>query len=717
MTDGPDGASPDVDEQIIDDAVDDDRTAEFALADLIDDDLIEADVVDDEPDHDIEHDDALADNDDGLEYDEDDLEQTGLIAALAALEEPVTLEPALAVASTSMEWPAPRADTALTPGALPLPTTGPAPGPTTGPASDTGRVRRSRRWLWIAAALVTVLGCAYVAGFFLTGARLPAGTTIAGIDVGSMTPAAARLELTDQLLPRGDRTIVLTHDDQSFDIDPTTAGLALDVDASVAAAGGERSWDPRDMVALVWGSRQLDAHLDVDSRALEDALRPVAEAVSVPVTEARITFPEGKAVAREPTSGQIAPMQRLTEAVTSAYLVTDQPVQIPMATVDPAVDSAGLAAAMSEIAPVVIGEPVTLNIGERVVPLAPSAWAPALSIEPVDGLMAPVLDAKALAEPLTDSTTGIGSKAVDAQVDIRDGKVVIIDGRPGVGLQPDEMAERLPPVLTATGADRALTIEAKPVEPTFTTADAQSLGITERISAFETNFPHSSDEYRNINQGRAAQLIDRVIVKPGETFSFNGTVGERTAANGFVSGTVISGGRLNQELGGGVSQVVTTLYNAAFFAGLDDVEHHPHLFYFPRYPVGREATVYWGSLDLRFKNSTDRGVLVKASVVPSTPYRDGTMRVEMWGTKVWDDVRAGLSERRNIRTPRTRYDTSAACRAQAPIGGFDVDVYREFVRGGAVVKRETDTASYQAADRIVCGADPDAPEPEREEAG
>ena len=97
-----------------------------------------------------------------------------------------------------------------------------------------------------------------------------------------------------------------------------------------------------------------------------------------------------------------------------------------------------------------------------------------------------------------------------------------------------------------------------------------------------------------------------------------------------------------EELGGGVSQVATTTYNAAFFAGMDDVEHHPHAFYLDRYPMGREATLYYGSLDLRFKNSTKYGVLINAWVNRSTPGRKGEMHVQMWSTKVWD-IKAGLS--------------------------------------------------------------------------
>ena len=94
----------------------------------------------------------------------------------------------------------------------------------------------------------------------------------------------------------------------------------------------------------------------------------------------------------------------------------------------------------------------------------------------------------------------------------------------------------------------------------------RKLGIPEEVSEFTTYYPHA--DYRNVNIGRAAELIDGTVLEPGETFSLNDTVGERTRANGFTEGFVISDGVFAEELGGGVCQVATTTFNAAFFAGL-----------------------------------------------------------------------------------------------------------------------------------------------------
>ena len=552
---------------------------------------------------------------------------------------------------------------------------------------------------------VLLLGLAYVGGYFLTGMRMPANATIAGVDVSGKSPEKARALLTSKLTPHTEDDITLTHEKQEFTIKPADAGLSLDVDASVSAAGGESSWDPRDMAALFFGTHDHDAVVDAESTKIAAVLGSIGETVDIPVVQPQITFPDGKPTARQPEEGTVLDKTKTTDLIKHLFVGDADATTIVMRTVQPAVDAEGLQEAMDGIAQTIVSGPVAIKVGEKSIDLPVTAYAPATVVRVEDDELKPYIDPKTLAEPLLDSTTGIGKKAVDATVELKNGKPVVVPGKEGVGLHPDEMAEKLLPAIAATGDERSVSIEATVVDPLFTTEDAKKLKITEKISSFTTEYPPAA--YRDTNQGRAAELINGTIIKPGETFSFNKIVGERTQANGFVSGTVINGGVFREELGGGVSQVATTMYNAGFFGGMDDVEHHPHAFYINRYPVGREATVYWGSLDLRWKNSTDYGVLIHAWVDKSGPGRNGRMNVELWSTKIYD-IKAGLSAKRNFRSPGTRYDDTNRCVPQSPIQGFDIDVYRTFYSGGKKVKTETDTAVYQAADHVICGKKPKA---------
>jgi vancomycin resistance protein YoaR len=163
---------------------------------------------------------------------------------------------------------------------------------------------------------------------------------------------------------------------------------------------------------------------------------------------------------------------------------------------------------------------------------------------------------------------------------------------------------------------------------------------------------------------------------------------------------VIQGGRLRQDLGGGVSQLATTLYNAGFFAGLEDVEHRAHAFYIDRYPLGREATVYWGSIDLRFRNNTPHGVYVQAELAKGAPGREGVLTVTLWSTKYWQVTTT--SNRHGYRAPVRIVDSGSGCVPQVGSAGFDVDIARKVSRNGKLVKTETYTTSYSAEDSIAC---------------
>lgn len=560
-----------------------------------------------------------------------------------------------------------------------------------------------RRVLVAVGALVVVLAIAYVVGYALTGQRLAADTSVAGVDVGGKSPAAAEKALEQGLADRIDEPIVATFGEQDFEIEPEQAGLAVDVPASIRAAGGS-SWDPRAMIALIAGGHDHDPRLNVDEAKLKATVAKIAESVDQPVVEAQITFPKAEPKPRRPRAGNEVPQDRFAQQLRDAWLTTDEPIEVPVEAVPPSVDAAGLQEAMRTTAAAAVSGPVTLKVGRDRVDLPVTAYAPALAIVAQDGEMVPTIDAKDLAGPLTSSTTGIGRRAVDASFRFNGGKPVVVPSKAGVGLDPERMAEQLVPVVTRTGAERAITVEATAVQPEFTTKDAEALGIKELIGSYTTEYPHA--DYRNINQAEAARRINGTILQPGETFSFNDVVGERTQANGFTSGFVINGGVFREELGGGVSQVATTAYNAAFFAGLDDIEHHPHAFYIDRYPVGREATIYYGSLDLRFRNPYKTGVVIRAWVDRSSPGTIGRMHVEMYGTKVYE-VKSRSSERYNFRTPGERYDDTAACVAQAPVTGFDIDIHRDFFQGGKRVRTEKDTAFYQAADRVICGKKPE----------
>ena len=257
---------------------------------------------------------------------------------------------------------------------------------------------------------------------------------------------------------------------------------------------------------------------------------------------------------------------------------------------------------------------MTLSFDGSTVKVFPADYTAALSLVPIDGELVPSLDAAKLAEVVAAKVTQ--GAPVDATVALVGGTPQVVPAKPGVTFDEQELEAGFLATAAKPQGERTLAVDAKVAQPAFTTKDARALGIKEHVSTFTTYFPYA--EYRNVNLGRAAELIDGTVLKPGETFSLNDTVGERTEANGFTEGYIITDGILVQDLGGGVSQIATTTFNAMFFAGLEDVEHKPHSFYIDRYPIGREATVAWGAVDLPLPQ---RHPLRRADRAPRSPRR------------------------------------------------------------------------------------------------
>ena len=161
-----------------------------------------------------------------------------------------------------------------------------------------------------------------------------------------------------------------------------------------------------------------------------------------------------------------------------------------------------------------------------------------------------------------------------------------------------------------TGRVAALAISS--AQPQLTTAKAQALGITGTVGTYSTVYGGDPNRIHNVQL--VAHLVDGKLIAPGSTFSFNGATGERSAAKGFLEAPVIINGELQTGLGGGVCQVSTTVFNAAYDAGLPITARTNHALYISHYPLGRDATVNYPDTDLKFVNDTGHWLLVRTYV-------------------------------------------------------------------------------------------------------
>lgn len=565
----------------------------------------------------------------------------------------------------------------------------------------------------VVAGVVVVLGVGYGVAYAVAGDSLARGATVAGVDVGGMTPEQAEDALNEQLPALVDQPFNLTigEGETSFELVPSAAGLTVDVPATVDQIPGG-SANPVSLVRALLGGGETTPVAAVDRTALEAALAEIGAQADIEAINGAVAFDGGEVVTSDPQPGRAVNPDATIERLQDVYFGAEArlplgDVPLVIDEVQPAVSADEVQRAVAEFAEPAMSAPVTVVAGEESVELPPDLVGQALTMAPDDaGTLQPALDGAKLTEVARDLLTEVGQEGRDATVTIEGGEPVVVPAERGQGIAPETLSAALLPVLTAEGDGREAAVELTEVDPELTTAAAEELGVTEVVAEFTTRFPHA--EYRNVNIGTAAERIDNTLLLPGDEFSLNGIVGERTEANGFTVGTIINGGRLEESLGGGVSQVATTTFHAAFLAGLEDVEHWPHSIYFDRYPIGQEATVAWGSKDMRFANDTPFGVVVDTSFTRSTPGNSGTLNVKIWSTEYFS-VDTSVSERSNFTSPRTIYDTSDNCSAQGGSEGFDITSFRQVTDPqGVVVKDETFPWTYQPNHRVICGPDPGA---------
>ncbi|MGQ0466369.1 MAG: VanW family protein [Sporichthyaceae bacterium] len=555
--------------------------------------------------------------------------------------------------------------------------------------------------LVVGGACGVVLGL-YVLAIVLVGSDVPKGTRVAGVDIGGMSRTAAQAKIAGSVPGTMPSKLSLAAADRTFDIVPAQSGLSIDAAATAKAAQGNTKSPAVALRALFGRDREVDPVVVADVGRLTAVLDEIGAMVRTEKVEGGLVFLDGVASAVEPTPGRLLDVGATIPAVQSAWRDGRVQVQGTMAVDEPAANSEAVARALADFGTKAMSAPVMVRVGETSVEVSAGQLGKYLTTTAQDGSLQPVLDGEGLAAELLESAPDLGTTARDAKFTFKNGKPKIVPSRAGTTIDPAKLGGSVLAVLTAP-APREVVAEVTVADPKFTTADAEALGITEKLSTFRTNYPYAS--YRVTNIGRAAKLINGSLVKPGDTWSLNKRVGQRTAANGFVKGFIIRGGEFAEDLGGGVSQSATTTFNAAFFAGLKDVEHHPHSLYIARYPAGREATVAWPAKDLRFENDSGHGVLIQAE------HQVGSITVTFWGTKVWDKIESYSSPRRNIRAWKTVENPDPKCLAQLPAEGFDITVTRAFIKGGVEVKRESFNTVYAATDKILCTKDKPKPDP------
>ncbi|HEX6355117.1 VanW family protein [Actinophytocola sp.] len=586
-------------------------------------------------------------------------------------------------------------------------TRGPADEPTVRIRADqpgeesAGKRRPLRRAGLIAAAVFGALVVVYGVDLLLSNGEVPRGVTVAGVDVGGESKEDAERILRDEIEPRLQQPLSLRAGDVDAKLNPADAGLTIDWDATLAQAG-DQPLSPFTRLTSLFSTREVGVATKTDDKKLAAAVEALRPQIDREPAEGTVTFDGVTPVAVDPKPGQKLDVPGSEKALVDGW-ASGKSITLPVAVTKVKTTAEGVRKAVDEIAKPAMAGPVVIKGEGKDATLEPAAIAAALVFQPAeDGGLTVTLDNEKL-------VGAVQPQLASTEVEGKDAEIVFANGAPTVEPSVDgravDWAKTMTPLMdTLKKAEgRELKAEYTPKPAKVTTDAANKLGIKEVIGEWSTG-GFAADSGVNIRT--VAAEVNGAIVAPGETFSLNGFTGPRTSAQGYVEAGVIKDGAPGREVGGGISQFATTLYNAAYFAAMKDAGHREHSYFISRYPAGREATVFQnhdGSsvIDLKFTNTSDTGVAIQ------TIWTSSSITVKLWGTKKYE-VESVSGPRTNETQPQPKNGPAENCKASNGAPGFtitDTRIVRE-VGSGREVSRNTRTVKYNPQPKIVCAAPP-----------
>jgi vancomycin resistance protein YoaR len=440
---------------------------------------------------------------------------------------------------------------------------------------------------------------------------------------------------------------------------------------------------------------ELKPNISINENTLKIALAEVVQRNTNSPINATLTTQSGKVVSTEAVNGTEIDWKKTQKSLRDSWLHQGRQAKIVISYIPPKVSNEDVNKVRSNLAELAIAAPITIKIGSREVKISPEVIGSALEFVPNKEKLESKFDEQVIISEISRQIPNIKTTASDAQFEFSGNKITLLPAQEGIKFMPGQLDAAFSSVFRQK-KNRVVNLDSAVIKPTITTESMAALGIKEQLSSFRQGFDYMP--YREINVAQASKYLDGVILKPGEIFSMNQTIKERTSQNGYIKGIYIGeGGRFAYGLGGGVSIITSATWSAAFFAGLERIEQRAHSVHIARYTPGLEATVSWPNLDLKFRNNTTGNILIK-----SKPARD-SITISMYGTKMFDDITANFGEPYNLNNNIDRvvsYDSN--CLAQDPSPGYKIVVTRQFWKSNSVVQSENLVTSYRPSDHIIC---------------
>lgn len=545
--------------------------------------------------------------------------------------------------------------------------------------------------LGVIVGLLLIAGIAYTWDVIANQGKVPRATSVGGVDISSMERTAAVEKLERELGDVETKPVNVTSGEKSSQLVPAESGLTLNYQKAVDGIP-DASYNPvTRLFSFVKATKEIPVAVDIDDTALDGALERVKNELSFAPKDGMLELNNGQLKVTKPVLGQTVEPDDLKNSITENWL-DPAGVEVEPVEVEPAINDDAIEAMRTGEAAKALDNPLTIN-GENNVAgtLRKDEIAQFVSIEAKDGKLELKVDTPKAQQLFEERMDGAQVPGQNAKISFSGDKMNVTPSVDGSIIDWEKTLKDFDK--RVKGDERTWDADYKPDPAEYTTEMAEKATFNDTVSEFSTGgFSGASGE----NIRRVAAQVDGAVVTPGETFSLNGYTGPRGTAQGYVESGIIINGHSGTAVGGGISQFATTLYNAAYFAGFEDVAHTPHSYYISRYPAGREATVYEGSIDLQFKNTTNTPVRIETS------FGGGKITVRFKGVKTYNVE--SVNNGRWATTQPTRMSVGEDCSPSSGAPGFttsDTRIIKDL--SGREISRETTTTVYDPQPIVSCG--------------
>ena len=471
-------------------------------------------------------------------------------------------------------------------------------------------------------AIVAVL---VAADYWTHYGRIYPGVEIENVSLGGQTPEEARATVEERA--RGTlEEVRFTGGPEEFSLSADRLDLGFDVRETADrayAVGREGGILKRlgDRMTASWSTVNIPAVADYDRQVARTEIENLARRANEEPQDAYVSISGTQVGTVESREGHAIDVEATQANLERALQSMSGEVEVVGGTQEPAVLTPAAEEAAEETREA-ISEPVTLTYGNEDWRLSPTEIGQTLSFTPEDGELRLGLDRQRLRNALSDVYDDIEAEPVEAGFEFQGNGVAVTEGRSGKEIEDEKLFGAIEAGLFQ--GVREYDVPVATTEPELTTAEAEKLKPTQLIGSYRTDYTLSSDKSpeRVENLDIASNAISGRFLAPGEVFSVN----EVASPLEYNPTKVIILGKEEKADGGGLCQVSSTLYMAANYAGLDIVERHAHDAQLPYIRPGLDATVWFGSLDMKFENTTDGYILLREHVA-----NDGYIYAEIWG--------------------------------------------------------------------------------------